>query len=271
MKPFMVPILVAMELASFIFSEVECENRTYQTWWAQVSEWFKRAMGLSGLVSDGAKALVKLALVVGMSQSARYVPSPVCLEQIHRQCNCPSTGATAKTAPRLTRETQNASPAAISEVSAQITVLQAQQDKLEIDRQDYQQNLHACPKLFTFDLNTGNLNLGSSYPLGCSPFWLMWSGWVKPMPDCGCSNRCLATTDTTPIRDNSCLVAGYPSSLFPNPRPGYTTLGAHNSPALGLLASTNRKTRHTELKQGYHQATQQAHVRFLAHSSHTRH
>jgi len=55
-------------------------------------------------------------------------------------------------------------------------------------------------------------------------------------------------------------------ALFPNPRPGYTTLGAHNSPALGLLASTNRKTRHTELKQGYHQATQQAHARFLAHS-----
>jgi len=59
--------------------------------------------------------------------------------------------------------------------------------------------------------------------------------------------------------------SGYSSSLFPNPRPGYTTLGAHNSP-LGLLASTNRKTRHTELKQGYHQATQQAHARFLAHS-----
>jgi len=37
------PILVAMELASgFIFSEVECENRTYQTWWAQVSEWFNQ-------------------------------------------------------------------------------------------------------------------------------------------------------------------------------------------------------------------------------------
>jgi len=65
------------------------------------------------------------------------------------------------------------SPAAISEVSAQITVLQAQQDKLEIDRQDYQQNLHACPKLFTLTSTPGNLNLGSSYPLGCSPFWLM--------------------------------------------------------------------------------------------------
>jgi len=36
------PILVAMELASgFIFSEVG-ENRTYQTWWAQVSEWFNQ-------------------------------------------------------------------------------------------------------------------------------------------------------------------------------------------------------------------------------------
>jgi len=44
MKPLHgLPILVAMELASgFIFSEVECENRTYQTWWAQVSEWFNQ-------------------------------------------------------------------------------------------------------------------------------------------------------------------------------------------------------------------------------------
>jgi len=56
------PILVAMELASgFIFSEVECENRTYQTWWAQVSEWFNQGQwDCRGL--DGAKALVKLAL-----------------------------------------------------------------------------------------------------------------------------------------------------------------------------------------------------------------
>jgi len=43
------PILVAMELASgFIFSEVECENRTYQTWWAQVSEWFNQAWDCRG-------------------------------------------------------------------------------------------------------------------------------------------------------------------------------------------------------------------------------
>jgi len=39
-ETFYVPILVAMELG-FIFSEVECES-TYQTWWAQVSEWFNQ-------------------------------------------------------------------------------------------------------------------------------------------------------------------------------------------------------------------------------------
>jgi len=60
-----------------------------------------------------------------------------------RQCNCPSTGATAKTQGLQEKLKTLSSPAAISEVSAQITVLQAQQDKLEIDRQDYQQNLHA--------------------------------------------------------------------------------------------------------------------------------
>jgi len=100
-------------------------------------------MGLSGLVSDGA-ALVKLALSgLGCPSLPDMFHLP-CLEQIHRQCNCPSTGATAKQHQGLQEKLKTlSSPAAISEVSAQITVLQAQQDKLEIDRQDYQQNLHA--------------------------------------------------------------------------------------------------------------------------------
>jgi hypothetical protein len=61
---FGLPILVAIELASgFIFSEVECENRTYETWWQQVSSWFnKEQWDCHFMVSDEAKALVKLAL-----------------------------------------------------------------------------------------------------------------------------------------------------------------------------------------------------------------
>jgi hypothetical protein len=53
-----------MELASgFIFSEVECENRTYETWWKEVSRWFNpEQWNCRFMVSDGAKALTKLAL-----------------------------------------------------------------------------------------------------------------------------------------------------------------------------------------------------------------
>jgi len=101
-------------------------------------------MGLSGLVSDGAKALVKLALsglgcpslpdmfhlLYALSKS---IGSAIARQQVQLQN---STKA-------YKRNKTLSSPAAISEVSAQITVLQAQQDKLEIDRQDYQQNLHA--------------------------------------------------------------------------------------------------------------------------------
>jgi len=154
MKPFYgLPILVAMELASgFIFSEVECENRTYQTWWAQVSEWFNQGQWDCRGWRWGKSISQAGFKWIGMSQSARYVPSPVCLEQIHSSAIARQQVQLQKTAPRLTRETQNALiSAAISEVSAQITVLQAQQDKLEIDRQDYQQIYTPCPKLFTFD------------------------------------------------------------------------------------------------------------------------
>ncbi len=61
---FGLPILVLVELASgYIFTEVECENRTYATWSDQIQHWW-----LTGgwkchfMVSDGAPALIKLAL-----------------------------------------------------------------------------------------------------------------------------------------------------------------------------------------------------------------
>jgi len=60
--------------------------------------------------------------------------------------------------------------------------------------------------------------------------------------------------------------SGYPSSLFPNPRPGYTTFVLTILLPWVYWHQQTEKTRHTELKQGYHQATQQAHARFLAHS-----
>jgi len=98
-----------------------------------------------------------------------------------------------------------------------------------------------CPKLFTLDLNTGNLNLGSSYPRLQSIL-----ANVERLGQTYAPTRAAAAIDVwqRQIPHLSGTIHAWwqwvLQALFPNPRPGYTTLGAHNS-ALGLLASTNRK------------------------------
>ncbi len=61
---FGLPVLVLLELSSgFIFIETECENRTYETWMKQVQQWWDTSQWhCHYLVSDGARALVKLAV-----------------------------------------------------------------------------------------------------------------------------------------------------------------------------------------------------------------
>ncbi|MEO0432492.1 MAG: hypothetical protein AAF151_12420 [Cyanobacteria bacterium J06656_5] len=61
---FGLPVLVLLELSSgFIFIESECENRTYATWMEQVNQWWQgSSWQCHYLVSDGARALVKLAV-----------------------------------------------------------------------------------------------------------------------------------------------------------------------------------------------------------------
>jgi hypothetical protein len=60
---FGLPILVLMELASgFIFTEVETEDRTYNTWTSQLpAGWDSAGWRCHALVSDEARALIKLA------------------------------------------------------------------------------------------------------------------------------------------------------------------------------------------------------------------
>ena len=61
---FGLPVLVLLELSSgYIFIETECENRTYATWMEQVNRWWQSSSWQCHyLVSDGARALVKLAV-----------------------------------------------------------------------------------------------------------------------------------------------------------------------------------------------------------------
>jgi hypothetical protein len=60
---FGLAILVLMELSSgFIFTEVECDNRTYTTWVEQIQSWWDGMQWQCHfVVSDGAPALIKLA------------------------------------------------------------------------------------------------------------------------------------------------------------------------------------------------------------------
>lgn len=62
---FGLPILVLMELSSgYLFTEVQTQNRTYQTWLEQIQQWWSVESGqwqCHFMVSDGAKALIKLA------------------------------------------------------------------------------------------------------------------------------------------------------------------------------------------------------------------
>ena len=163
------PILVAIELASgFIFSEAECENRTYATWWQQVSGWFEREQwDCRFLVSDGAKALVKLAL------SGLGCPSiPDVFHLLHGLSKNMGTAiARGRVQVQNQQHTLQArqsglpSSESTAEVAAQIALLHSQQQTLETDHQDYQQSLHALSQaIHPFHLSTGESQLALELP-----------------------------------------------------------------------------------------------------------
>jgi len=60
---FGLPVLVLAELASgYVLTEVQCEDRSYETWREQIQHWWSQAgWQCRFMVSDRAKALVKLA------------------------------------------------------------------------------------------------------------------------------------------------------------------------------------------------------------------
>jgi len=60
---FGLPVLVLAELASgYVLTEVQCEDRSYETWKEQIQHWWSQAgWQCRFMVSDRAKALVKLA------------------------------------------------------------------------------------------------------------------------------------------------------------------------------------------------------------------
>jgi Family of unknown function (DUF6399)/IclR helix-turn-helix domain len=163
------PILVALELTSgYIFSEAVCENRSYATWWEQVSGWFNpQQWDCRGLVSDGAKALVKLAL------SGLGCPSLPDVFHLLYALSQSLGAAIARQRRQLQQQHQTLqaklkavlSPSVKAEVSAQMTALRTQQQTLETHHQEYQHSLHALSQaIHPFDLETGESQLGLELP-----------------------------------------------------------------------------------------------------------
>lgn len=266
------PILVAIELASgFIFSEAECENRSYEAWWEQIRGWFTpEQWDCRYLVSDGAKALVKLAF------SGLGCPSlPDVFHLLHALSKSMGS-AIARQRVRLQNQQQTlqaklkaaSSPAVLGQMEAQITALQAQQQSLESDHRAYQQSLHALSQaIHPFDLNSCEAQLGPELatclqsPLSrlerlgqtYSPTHSQAAleRWQRQIPNLSATLRAwwqwvlqsLTAQTQDPDLQNWVLTALLPWVYW------------HQQ---------TQKTRQSQLKHDYLQATQQAQARFLA-------
>jgi hypothetical protein len=154
---FGLPILVAIELASgFIFSEVECENRTYETWWKEVSSWFNpEQWHCRFMVSDGAKALVKLAL------SGLNCPTVPDVFHLLRDFSKSIGSAISLQQARLQKEQVALMAKSSPDAKAQLLAVQAQQLQIAADHQDYQASLHALSQsIHPFHIETGESHMG---------------------------------------------------------------------------------------------------------------
>ena len=156
---FGLPVLVLIELASgFIFVETECENRTYQTWMEQLTaRWTDRSWHCHYLVSDGAKALVKLA---ASGLGCVHVPD---LFHALRGLGRPLGQAIARQAATLQKQQekgqqQRAKSSDVSETSSLQAAFErnaAAQQQVQQDQQTYQQALeHISQSLHPFTLDS---------------------------------------------------------------------------------------------------------------------
>ena len=215
---FGLPILVAMELASgFIFSEVECENRTYETWWKEVSRWFNpEQWNCRFMVSDGAKALTKLAL------SGLNCPTVPDVFHLLRDFSQSIGRAISLQQARLQKELSlmaKSSP----DAKAQLLAVQAQQLTVAIAHQDYQASLQALSQsIHPFHLETGESQMGTELAARLQPHLSVLERLcqIYSLTKGQEAFLSLETTATMLIRCTPCLVAvGTSSSLYPNPRP----------------------------------------------------
>jgi hypothetical protein len=163
---FGLPILVAIELSSgFIFSEIECENLTYETWWNQVGSWFNTEQwNCRFMVSDGAKALIKLAL------SGLECPTVPDVFHLLRDFSKSIGGTISLQQARLQKEYADLIVKTSPDSQAQLLIVKAKQLQIEQEHQDYQASIHALSQsIHPFHIETGESHMGMELQSNLQP------------------------------------------------------------------------------------------------------
>ncbi len=271
---FGLPVLVMVELASgYILTEVECENRSYQTWLRQIQHWWsKHGWQCHFMVSDRAKALIKLAVeglgcvsVSDLFHALRALAQPLG-SAIARQLAQLSKQQTA-----LQQQLEGACVASEQQRLKQaIATLAAQQQQLTLAQTSYHQALHAITQL-----------VHPFHPV--SQDWQLW--------------RALSSTLDAPLLVLSTLASTYATAKAHNAIASFKTQipslaqGIHAwwqwvTQALSVQSDDLQvqawvltallpwvywqqqtdKTRQSELKSAYQQATERAYQHLLTHS-----
>jgi hypothetical protein len=168
---FGLPILVAMELASgFIFSEVECENRTYETWWKEVSRWFNpEQWNCRFMVSDGAKALTKLAL------SGLNCPTVPDVFHLLRDFSKSIGRAISLQQARLRKEQIALMSKSSPDAKDQLLAVQAQQLTVDFTKTIKQAYRHFLNRFIPFISKRGSRRWEWSYPYIYTLIYLSWN------------------------------------------------------------------------------------------------
>ncbi len=182
---FDLPILVLIELASgFIFTEVKSESRTYGSWSAQIQSWWQGSgWHCHFLVSDGARALVKLALtglgcvsVPDLFHAMRALGRPLgkrlaqALSQAQKQVD--------KYAEQLAQTTDVGQRQSLS---AQLSEAVAQQQQAEQTQQTYHQALETITTcVHPFTLETSQWQFGEALTTALAAPLAVLAGWAPP-------------------------------------------------------------------------------------------
>jgi hypothetical protein len=264
------PILVMIDLASgFIFSEAECENRTYERWQALVSEWYQpQQWRVRVLVSDGAKALVKLAL------SGLGCPSVPDVFHLLYGVSKSMGAAIERQRVRLHKQ-QQALQAKLNsekpktEVVEEIQSLQCQQQTLETDQHQYQQSLHALSQtIHPFEITTSQSQFAGGLALRLQPHLATLERLSLTYAQ-NQSQAALQRFQKQIPALGDALHAWWQWTLQALHAQTQDT-DTQNWVLTVLLPwvywqQQTQKTRQSQLKQAYHQATQRAHERLLNH------